>query len=613
MSGSPARAQESIPTLEFDGSGFGHGVGLSQYGAKGQALAGRSAEEIVTFYYTGTFVAAAADLPIPELEQEQPLWVGLAQDLKAVEVTWNGTGGVLCVDPDPSNQETPCIATINVRGGETMRMTWKGSLQACELVRIKVGGEEKPLAVTAPDCRISMAADEGGQLWTDSKGIPTGTIELRRDGTHNHFHVVAVVDMETYVGGLAEVPSSWPAAAVEAQALAARTFALNKYLVLEDPDRRTPGDAGLTEDAKDRCWCHVYDDTRSQVYGGVDAMAPARVAAAAATTGEVVAYSGGGGFTAHQVIEAYYSSSNPGRSVSNVDAWGSAVQYPYLVPVDDPWSIAPETGNPLASWTDSISAADLAANLGWDTVAGAWLIEAELPTVRVVGTDGAKAVSVDLRTGSLRSNAGLYSGHVTALRLLGPPTCDDHFATLWGTSGPDVLIGTGAGDVIVGLGGADVIEGRGGDDLICANGGADTIKGNGGADTIYAGNADDDVRGGAGTDIIYGGGGADTIRGGNGADDVNAGKGLDVVFAGEGIDIVRGGDGADIIDGGPGPDEVFGNAGADDLRGAGDTDVLWGGLGPDTMNGGDGTPDECRGGEGVDAADPSCEVTLSVP
>ena len=82
------------------------------------------------------------------------------------------------------------------------------------------------------------------------------------------------VDLEDYVRGVipAEMPSSWPTQALEAQAVAARTYAT------------AVGAASPTFD--------VYSDTRSQVYGGVSAQTPSGDAAEAATRGEVVDYAG---------------------------------------------------------------------------------------------------------------------------------------------------------------------------------------------------------------------------------------------------------------------------------------------------------------------------------
>ena len=57
----PTAAAAVPASFYISGSGWGHGVGLSQYGARGQAEAGRTAAEILAHYYTGTTVAALPD------------------------------------------------------------------------------------------------------------------------------------------------------------------------------------------------------------------------------------------------------------------------------------------------------------------------------------------------------------------------------------------------------------------------------------------------------------------------------------------------------------------------------------------------------------------------
>ena len=58
-----AQAREVVPEAAPDttimGRGFGHGRGLSQYGAQGAALAGKSARQILDFYYPGTTTGKA--------------------------------------------------------------------------------------------------------------------------------------------------------------------------------------------------------------------------------------------------------------------------------------------------------------------------------------------------------------------------------------------------------------------------------------------------------------------------------------------------------------------------------------------------------------------------
>src|SRR5439155_26616842 len=106
--------------------------------------------------------------------------------------------------------------------------------------------------------------------------------------------VVNMLPLEAYVLGVVgrEMPSNWPAAALEAQAVAARSYALAE---LENV---------VTARAFD-----LYSDTRSQVYGGIAAESVSVTAAVRATARQVVLYGG-------RVATTYFSSSSGGRTVS---------------------------------------------------------------------------------------------------------------------------------------------------------------------------------------------------------------------------------------------------------------------------------------------------------
>ena len=107
----------------------------------------------------------------------------------------------------------------------------------------------------------------------------------------------------------AETPSSWPAAALEAQAIAARTYAV----------------ASTPQQGFD-----LYADTRSQEYGGADAETAAADAAVDATRGEVVTYAG-------KPVVTYYFASSGGATESVQNAFVGAAAQPYLTGVLDPY------------------------------------------------------------------------------------------------------------------------------------------------------------------------------------------------------------------------------------------------------------------------------------
>ena len=130
-----------------------------------------------------------------------------------------------------------------------------------------------------------------------------GKITVSSDG--KHLQVIDTVGLEAYLKGVvpSEMPSNWPPDALKAQAVAARSYAL----------------ANLT---KGRAF-DLYGDTRSQVYGGIDAEFPTASDAVDATKGQVVLYNG-------KVADTLFFSTSGGRTTSSLEATGDAVPLPRL-------------------------------------------------------------------------------------------------------------------------------------------------------------------------------------------------------------------------------------------------------------------------------------------
>jgi stage II sporulation protein D len=142
------------------------------------------------------------------------------------------------------------------------------------------------------------------------------------------------IALETYVRGVvsAEVSESWPAAALEVQAVASRTYALTAHA------------GGSRFD--------VYADTRSQMYRGAAAYTAATDAAVAATAGQVVTYEGRPAIT-------YFFASSGGRTESVENGFPGSRPMPWLRGVIDPYD-----GGALHTWAVSISFPSAAARLG---------------------------------------------------------------------------------------------------------------------------------------------------------------------------------------------------------------------------------------------------------
>jgi hypothetical protein len=516
------------------------------------------------------------------------------------------------VEPGASD----CGRRIAAGQGVHVAATWSAPDQGCTFTRDgkpvmrKKNGVKVPLV--AADCAVTILHDNPTVVWYSSRGYPDGTIELRRAPGSNSFHVVNALGVQEYLYGIAESLTSWPAEALQAQALASRSYGLFKYLTYENPALRTATEAGLSSDRKERCWCHLYATTADQAFIGLDAMKASWVAAVDATEDEVIAYFGSDWttFTRSHVIQAFFGSSNGGISETNVTVWNSPLLYPYLVSVDDPWS-ADSDINPLAKWKVAVTPQQMAAALGWDQVTGAWLVQGPPGSViHFEGWDGGTRVAVDKSGAAVDGMFDMRSPSIFAVRIDGP-SCAGKIATIVGTAGDDRLQGTDGPDVIVGLGGDDVINAGGGDDVVCGGSGNDTVNGGPGNDTIYGNGGADVLKGRDGSDVISGGPGADTVSGGTGRDVLNGGIGSDTIYGDEDNDVLRGGPGSDILEAGAGKDVVRGGGGDDLLRGRQRADRLYGGGGADRLIGGPG-PDNCDGGGGIDTAT-TCETVSAVP
>lgn len=192
---------------------------------------------------------------------------------------------------------------------------------------------------------------------------------------------VQTLPLETYVRGVvsAEMPASWPLAALEAQAVASRTYALTAHA------------GGSRFD--------VYADSRSQVYRGAAAYTAQTDAAVAATAGQIVTYAGRPAIT-------YFFASSGGRTEDVQYGFPGALPEPWLRSVADPY----ESG-PLHSWTMTIPFSAVAARLG-DLVHGSFRgievvsrgVSPRIVSAYVLGSAGRTLVSGP----ELEARLGLY-------------------------------------------------------------------------------------------------------------------------------------------------------------------------------------------------------------
>ncbi|HVM17380.1 MAG TPA: SpoIID/LytB domain-containing protein [Gaiellaceae bacterium] len=259
--------------LLVDGRGWGHGIGMSQWGAQGFALQGSGYRAILAHYYPGTTLAPAPASRVRALVAEKP---NVAISSAGALAVRDAAGATLQLEPG------------TYRLGPALRLQ-------------RAGGD---VQLTAP----VTVASSGAPLAVEGKPY-RGTLTLHvRDRT-----VLAVneLPLEQYLYGVVphEMPAGWHAEALKAQAVAARTYAL--------VSRRASGPFD------------VYADVRSQVYSGISAEDPRTTAAIDATAGEVLRY---GQALAH----TFFFSTSGGKTAAIEDVWSGSTPQPYLVSRPDP-------------------------------------------------------------------------------------------------------------------------------------------------------------------------------------------------------------------------------------------------------------------------------------
>jgi stage II sporulation protein D len=274
------------------GAGFGHGVGMSQYGAYGYAKQGFGYRDILGHYYTGTTIGTTADQSVRVLLRDG-----------ASSVSFRGAGSA-------------CGAALKAGKGYVAKRKGTGVV-----LRSKKGRR-------IARCGAAMTAAGSPTVTLAGKGTYRGSLEVRASG--GSLQAINVVEIEDYVRGVVseESPASWPIEALKAQAVAARSYGLST------------GIRGGTFD--------LYDDTRSQAYGGVGAETAKTDQAVNATRLQVVLYGG-------KVAQTFFFSTSGGHTENNEFSslgFGQPA-IPYLRGVDDPYEA--EAGSPYEHWKRKFS------------------------------------------------------------------------------------------------------------------------------------------------------------------------------------------------------------------------------------------------------------------
>ncbi|ROS78558.1 SpoIID/LytB domain protein [Cellulomonas sp. PhB143] len=386
------------------GSGYGHGVGMAQYGAYQLARTKHSSATILRVYYPGTAVSrltTPTDIAVQVFGPEPYGYApGRYSDEKtSTSVTISGGGWRLRSASGSTLASGTGSTTIQLSTTSTRVTAKVGSRTYSDsLLRIHWSGT-RYYATSGSKAIATVAGAQGTYR--------NGRFTIRpRSGKVN---VVNDVLLNTeYLYGIAEMPSSWGTSslsALAAQAITARSYAMTKAW-------------------KSACACNVVDDVRDQNYTGwrkegegtsgyygkiwvhaVDATALGRTAAKALT------YRGA-------PVVAHYFSSSGGRTVNSQDAWASTI--PFEQSVDDHWSLeAP--GNSMASWTRTLSQSSARTLFGLADVKRVWVSKTSSGGTML-------ALTAESAAGSRRT----ISGKSDALRsTVGAATTEGNLPAAW--------------------------------------------------------------------------------------------------------------------------------------------------------------------------------------
>jgi len=349
---------EAAPKTTFTirGAGWGHGVGMSQYGAMGYARNGWNAAQILGHYYSGTALGTT--------DPNKRVRVLLVPDTRSARISGARQAGSRRLDPTVTY-------TLKRRG----------------LSQVDLSSRGKRLATfTAP----LQVAGEGGVTTLGGHGSYRGVLEFAPT-VFAGIGVTNVVALDDYLQGVvpAESPASWPAEALKAQAIAARTYAITT--------------------AKSAAFDH-YADTRSQVYKGVGIETASTNAAVAETRGQIVTYQG-------QPVVTYFFSTSGGRTESVENTSLGREPRPWLQSVEDEF----DNVSPRHRWTAKLTMRSAAKKLG-SLVQGSFKgikvtkrgVSPRIVSAEVVGSRGRTPVD----GATLRARLGLFDtwAYFTAIK-----------------------------------------------------------------------------------------------------------------------------------------------------------------------------------------------------
>lgn len=352
----------SVPERFFiSGSGFGHGVGLSQMGAKGLALEGKSSTDILNYYFPGTALSTNSDLG--------NIRVNIAH--ASTYLTMLNPTGTLSLNKSDGT------TVAQIPSGSTLKFA-----VVTKVISPSISTPKQKTIVFLASSAWNVTWDAGSVVTVNNGGSTTklahGQINLK--DIANKIELTDTMRLnDEYIYGISEISSAWPDAAMQAQAIASRTYGLSRMGSI-----------------RKECDCNLYNTKYDQNYAGFSKESEVKYgllwkAAVDATSGQVITYLG-------KPINVYFSSSTGGITQKAIDVWGT--DFPYLTNVPDPWSLDIVLNPQYAHWLRVIGQADMAKAFGLSDVA----------TIKIDSSSAAGAALYLTATSSAGMNAQLPVG-----------------------------------------------------------------------------------------------------------------------------------------------------------------------------------------------------------
>lgn len=385
-----AQATEIPANFSFTGSGYGHGVGMSQIGARAKALAGESATAILNYYYSGTSVETATDTQI--------LRINIGHLLTSAKIRSDSAGAVFALYAGDVSETGTSTAILNYPSKTTLNLNLSGGQISISTLR----GSKTTQIASGSVFTLRWSGTRYMEGAPAVLSVTTNNVVNRYRHGQMQFKVVkdkllgkrieivnSVRLQDEYLWGVSEVPSLWPTAALQAQAIASRTYALAKAVRI-----------------RAACDCHLYGSISDQTFAGFAKEGEPKFGvlwknAVDSTIGQIITFAG-------SPITAYFSSSSGGITETSEHAWGTAT--PYTLSVLDTASVDVALNPRFASWSRQIPQSVIAAAFALNDVVSLQVISMNpAGTVALIQATSSTGITAELRGETFRSRSKLPS------------------------------------------------------------------------------------------------------------------------------------------------------------------------------------------------------------